>query len=102
MSDDYINDIPTDIPNIPRQEPRTFPYPIGLPPNWSKPSAPYALLLTRDQLAGIVEEAVRKALHPDGLPDETRFLQVEATDQDGQKWRGVLYGVKEMEDTKTV
>lgn len=128
MNDDYINDIPTDIPSTPRQEPRTFPYPIGLPPGWSttnapdptvnhrtfsfsshvqnpdiwtNPQPPLYVLITPQEIAErvrpIVEEAVRKALHPDGLPDETRFLQVEATDQDGQKWRGVLYGVKEVE-----
>lgn len=133
MSEDYINDIPTDIPgpNAYTCQPTTHSahlefdtraqlhtlnspthtfrvYPPGWettnqvqPPQWTSPQPPLYVLITPQEIAErvrpIVEEAVRKALHPDGLPDETRFLQVEAVDQDGQKWRGVLYGVKEME-----
>jgi hypothetical protein len=106
--DQYINDIPTDIPSMKRQS-YTVPSPVSYsintsnicfqpdPQAWTNIQPPPYLLLTRDQIADIVAQGVRKALHPDGLPDETRFLQVEAKDQDGNTWCGTLYAMKEVE-----
>lgn len=52
--------------------------------------------LSADRLLEMVERSVQKALRPpDGLPDITHFLRVEATDQDGKRWRGMLYAVEQ-------
>ena len=54
---------------------------------------------TLDQIRQIVCEEVQKALHPEPVLssyDVSRFLQVECTDQDGKRWRGLLYAVEEV------
>lgn len=45
----------------------------------------------------MIAQQVQTALHPalPGLPDVYHFIQVEAKDQDGKKWRGMLYAVQE-------
>lgn len=53
---------------------------------------------TLDQIRQIVQEEIAKSLHPEpalSSYDVTRFLQVECTDQDGQKWRGMMYAVED-------
>lgn len=47
------------------------------------------------RLRTLIREEVRHALYPGGLPDPHRHRRVEMTEEDGTRWRGMLYAVEE-------